>query len=128
MPTEPEPTGWELRRQIERLHADLKAAMDRAESHVTETGLAALLGRYQDQLKYLNEDLAEERTMRRADILAEQEARKGAVAEIREAVAEIKADRKTDAGFRRQVLLGISLAVFGSLTSIAVAVISLLAR
>jgi anti-sigma-K factor RskA len=89
LPPEPEPTGWELRRQIERLHEDLKAAVDRAEKHVTESGLAALLARYDDRMKFLGEDIAEERAMRTADITAEREARKQAVKEIRDEIAAL---------------------------------------
>jgi cob(I)alamin adenosyltransferase len=74
MPAEPD--GYDLQRQIDRLRDDLKAALDRAESHVTETGLTALLHRVYDQINALGEDIAQERAFRAADILAERDARK----------------------------------------------------
>jgi phage shock protein A len=94
------PTPWELQRQIDRLRADLKddigqliaglqASNDRGENHVTETGLAALLGRYDDRIKGLGEDLAEERAYRKADIVAEQDARKDAVRRLEDSVAAL---------------------------------------
>lgn len=73
-----EPDGWDLQRQVDRLRDDLKAVVDRGENHVTEPGLAALLARYDDRLKDLGEDLAQERMMRQGDIVAEQDARKDA--------------------------------------------------
>lgn len=68
MPAEPD--GYDLLRHIEQLRADLKAAVDRAESHVTETGLARLLERYDERIKALNEDVGQERGFRAADVTA----------------------------------------------------------
>ncbi len=66
------PTPWELQRQLDReitrLREDLKAAIDRAEHHVTDTGLAALLTRYEDRIEALSEAVAQERGMRAVDI------------------------------------------------------------
>lgn len=70
MPPEPEPSGWELQRSLERLRADLQSALDRAEKHITTDSLATLLARYDDQLRDLNEDLAQERGLRTADVTA----------------------------------------------------------
>lgn len=83
------PTLWELQRQIDRLREDLKSANDRGEHHVTETGLAALLARQDDRIKDVTGDLVEERTMRRADIVAEQDARKDAVKRLEDAIAAL---------------------------------------
>lgn len=86
MPPPTEPDGHDLQRQIARLHEDLQKAIDRAENHVTETGLAALLGRIDDQVKGLGEDIAQERGFRQADIQAERDSRKDAVSDLRESL------------------------------------------
>lgn len=79
-----EPDGYDLQRQVDRLREDLKAIVDRGESHVTESGLAALLARYDTQIEGQGKDIAEERAMRAVDITAEREQRKEAIKEVRE--------------------------------------------
>lgn len=87
MPAEPD--GYDLQRQLDRLREDLKAANDRGEHHVTETGLAHLLARYDDRSQEFGKDIADERVMRTADIVAERDARKAAVADLRSDLADV---------------------------------------
>lgn len=68
MPAEPD--GHDLLRHIEQIRADLKAAVDRAEDHVTTKALSLLLARYDDRIGALTEDLAQERGFRTADVTA----------------------------------------------------------
>lgn len=65
-----EPGGWELHRNLEQTRRDLQAAIDRAENHVTENGLAVLLARVNDQLNEHAKDIADERGFRTADVTA----------------------------------------------------------
>lgn len=102
------PTPWELQRSIDRIRDDLKAAVDRAEHHVTDTGLAPLLGRIDDQVKGLGEDVAQERAMRVADITAEREARKSDVRELKEQLAQMV---KTQRYVATTILLPVALFV-----------------
>lgn len=68
-----EPDGHDLQRQIDRLHKDLADANARGERHVSTESLAAILARYDDRLKELAEDVAQERGMRVADITAQRD-------------------------------------------------------
>lgn len=106
------PTPWELQRQLDReisrIRDDLKAAIDRAEHHVTETALQALLIRIYDQIKALGEDVAQERAFRAADILAERDQRK---AEVGRLEAQLQRMVTTQRWVATAVLLPIALFV-----------------
>ncbi len=64
------PTPWELHRSLERLRQDLSDAITRAERHISTESLAAILARYDDLLRSLGEDIAQERGLREADVHA----------------------------------------------------------
>lgn len=81
------PTAWELSRAIDRIREDLKAAVDRAEHHITDTGLAPLLGRIDDQIRGLGDDIAQERAMRKADIESERDTRRTETRELKDQLA-----------------------------------------
>jgi len=68
--TPAEPDGFDLQRQVDRIRQDLADANARGERHVSTESLAAILARYDDQLKAGAEDIAQERGMRVADITA----------------------------------------------------------
>lgn len=66
--------------------------------------------------------------VRRDLYVAERLADQTVTADLAREIGAIREDRKSDAGFRRQVLLGLSLAAIGSMTSVMVLVISLVVR
>jgi len=70
VPTEPEPTGWELQRALDRIWTALNEAENRAEKHISTESLAALLAPIRQELRHLGEEVASERSMRQADYTA----------------------------------------------------------
>lgn len=124
-----EPTPWELHRSIERLRQDLSDAITRAEKHISTESLAAILGRYDEQLKSLNEDMAQERALRAADVTAVRDWGKSehdrlekwvreAVSRIEKAIQDTQtkeADRERERRADRRVVYGAALTAAAAL-------------
>lgn len=85
-------------------------------------------------LEELGKDIREDRKdaaatyVRRDLYVAERLADQTVTADLAREITAIQADRRSDAGFRRQVLLGLALAAIGSMTSVMVLVVSLVVR
>lgn len=118
MPSPDEPTPWEIVRRITGLEDDLKDQERRS----TE-GYRNLAQQLHDAKE------SADRKFVRKDVWTEARKADGAVtADLASDVLDLKADRKSDVAFRRQVQLGLAIAAISSMTAIAIAVFTLLAR
>lgn len=118
MPSPDEPTPWEIVRRITGIEDDLKEQ----ERRNTDG--------YRNLAHQLNQTReSADRKFVRKDVWVEARKADGAItADINSDVQDLKADRKSDVAFRRQVQLGLAIAAISSMTAIAIAVFTLLAR
>lgn len=75
MPAEPEPTGWELHRDIQRLDSDVRDLNARLDKMPTQDLMAASLAQYVVQVASLTDQLLEVKALRERDLEAQRSER-----------------------------------------------------
>ncbi|MGH3504375.1 MAG: hypothetical protein ACRDQA_26265 [Nocardioidaceae bacterium] len=113
------PGNWELQRSLAKLSADLKDGLaqinTRLDSMVSTGVHDAQMGRVDDRLKEISEDVAQEREARKADLAKESAARIADQAAEREArkadMADLRAQMERTAVWLRWVAAAVILPI-----------------